>query len=145
MYITARGRVEEIIDVSYTRSIKKDGKKVEETVQKFRLSLTIPGMQDQMSFDMAAEVAPDTKTADRWEMDEAWVVVTADSMRLSKGETDGRAWALVSFNATKVEEMTQPQRQELVQARRVSKQDKKQKAADRKAAKKATKKTDVAA
>ena len=72
-------------------------------------------------------------------MDETWVVVTADSMRLSKGETEGRAWAVVSFTATKVEEMTQAQRQELVQARRVSKQDKKQKAAERKAAKKAAK------
>ena len=139
MYITARGRVEEFLDASYTRTVKKDGKEVEETVQKFRLLLTIPGMQEQMSFDLAPEVAPDSKTQDRWEMDETWVVVTADSMRLSKGETEGRAWAVVSFTATKVEEMTQQQRQELVQARRVSKQDKKQKAAERKAAKKAAK------
>lgn len=145
MYITGRGHVESFDDASFTRTIKRDGKEIEETVQKFRLTLAIPGMQEQMQFDMTPEVAPDTKTQERWEMEETWVAVTADSMRLSKGETDGRAWAVVSFNATKVEELTQQQRQELVQARKASKAQKKQKAAEAKAARKAAKQADKAA
>ena len=138
-YITARGRVDSIDDTSYEREITKDGAKVKETVTKFQMILSIPGSSEPMRFDMTPEVAPPSAKADQWETDETWVVVTADSMRLMSGATDGRAWAMVTFTATKVEEMSAAERATLQAARKQVKQAKKQKAAEAKKAKAAAK------
>ena len=138
-YITARGRVDSIDDTSYEREITKDGAKVKETVTKFQMILSIPGSSEPMRFDMTPEVAPPVAKADQWETDETWVVVTADSMRLMSGSTEGRAWAMVTFTATKVEEMSAAERATLQAARKQVKQAKKQKAAEAKKAKAAAK------
>ena len=141
-YITARGRVDSIDDTSYEREITKDGAKVKETVTKFQLILSIPGSSEPMRFDMTPEVAPPVAKADQWETDETWVVVTADSMRLMSGSAEGgRAWAMVTFTATKVEEMSAAERATLQAARKQVKQAKKQKAAEAKKAKADAKKT----
>ena len=138
-YITVRGRVDSIDDTLYEREVLKDGAKVKETITKFQMILSIPGSSEPMKFDMTPEVAPPVAKADQWETDETWVVVTADAMRLMSGSTDGRAWAMVTFTATKVEEMSQQERTNLQAARKQVKQAKKQKAAEAKKAKAAAK------
>jgi hypothetical protein len=138
-YITARGRVDSIDDTSYEREVVKDGNKVKETVQKFQLTLSIPGSSEAMKFDMTPEVAPPSAKADQWETDETWVVVTADAMRILSGSTEGRAWALVTFTATKVEEMSAAERQALQAERKKVKVARKQRAAEKKQAKAAAK------
>ena len=138
-YITVRGRVDSIDDTSYEREVTKDGSKVKETVSKFQMTLSIPGSSEPMRFDMTPEVAPAAAKADQWETDETWVVVTADAMRLMSGSTEGRAWAMVTFTATKVEEMSAAERTTLQAARKQVKQAKKPKAAEAKKAKAAAK------
>ena len=149
MYFTIRGRAESAEDKSYQRTIQEKGKPDrEETVMRYQLTLTVPGMTDLVKCDLTPERVegmPAVKVMEQWELDETWVVVTADAMRLSKGETDGRAWALVTFSATKVEEMSQQERATLVDARRKVKSARKQKSAEARKAKAEAKKATQAA
>ena len=144
MYFSIRGRTESIEDKSYQRTIQEKGKPDrEETVTRYQLTLTVPGMTDLVKCDLTPERVegmPAMKVMEQWELDETWVVVSADAMRLAKGDTDGRAWALVTFSATKVEEMSQAERSTLVDARRKVKSARKQKAADARKAKAEAKK-----
>ena len=144
MYFTIRGRAESVEDKSYQRTIQEKGKPDrEETVTRYQLTLTVPGMTDLVKCDLSPERIeglPAMKAMEQWELDETWVVVSADAMRLAKGDTDGRSWALVTFSATKVEEMSQAERSTLVDARRKVKSARKQKAADARKAKAEAKK-----
>ena len=126
MYITLIGRVDEVNDSSYERTVNR-GKSDEhqEAVTQFELQLSIPGMQDRLRVTLPADVAPTQAIMDKWEMEEQWVTVTADTMRTLTGETDGRAWALISFAATEVKEVTQQERQQLQDARKTAKAKKK--------------------
>ena len=145
MYFTIRGRAESAEDKSYQRTIQEKGKPDrEETVMRYQLTLTVPGMTDLVKCDLTPERVegmPAVKVMEQWELDETWVVVSADAMRLSKGETDGRSWALVTFSAVKVEEMSQQERATLVDARRKVKSARKQKSAEARKAKTEAKKT----
>jgi hypothetical protein len=141
MYFTIRGRVDSIEDTTYPRQVNK-GKadEHEELVPRYSLTLSVPGMTDLVRCDLDPERVdnmPAIKVFDQWELDETWVVVTADAFRLAKGNTDGRAWALASFSVIKVEEMPAQERQALVDARRKVKAARKQKAADKRTAKQA--------
>jgi hypothetical protein len=136
MYFTIRGRVDSIEDTSYPRK-NKEGEP-QEMIARYSLTLSIPGMQDLVRCDLdpqRVENMPAIKVFDQWELDETWVVVTADALRLAKGNTDGRAWALASFHVVKVEELPAQERQALVDARRKVKAARKQKAADKRNAK----------
>jgi hypothetical protein len=148
MYFTIRGHVDSFEDTSYQRTVNK-GKadQHDETVQRFQLTLTVPGMQENVKVDISPdriENMPPSKTFDTWEMDETWVVVTADAMRTAKGDTDGRAWAIVTFSAVKVEEMNAQERQALVEARRKVKTARKAKATEARKAKAAAKQAPAA-
>lgn len=146
MYFTIRGRVESIEETSYPRLVKEKGKPDrEETVLRYQLTLTVPGMQDLVKCDLSPdriEGLPAMKQMEQWELDETWVVVTAESMRLTKGDTDGRAWALVSFSVSAVAEMSAPERSALVESRRKVKTARKQKSAEARKAKQAAKKAE---
>jgi hypothetical protein len=139
MYFTIRGRVDGIEDTAYPRTVNK-GKpdEHEEMVPRYSLTLSIPGMSEVVRCDLdpqRVDNMPAIKVFDQWELDETWVVVEADQYRLAKGDTGGRAWALVSFAAVSVAEMTPQERQKLVDARRKVKTARKQKAAEKRAAK----------
>jgi hypothetical protein len=133
MYFTIRGRVDGIEDTAYPRKVNK-GKpdEHEEMVPRYSLTLSVPGMSELVRCDLdpqRVENMPAIKVFDQWELDETWVVVEAEQYRIAKGDTDGRAWALVSFTVISITEMSAQDRQKLVDARR------KAKAAEKRAAK----------
>ena len=82
-------------------------------------------MQETLRVTLAADIAPTQAIMDKWEMDEQWVTVKAESMRTLTGETDGRPWSLISFQATEVKEVSPQERQQLQDARKTSKAKKK--------------------
>lgn len=138
MYFTIRGRVDSIEDTSYPRKTKEG--EPQELIPRYSLTVAIPGMTDLVRCDLDPQRVENMlaiKVFDQWEMDETWVVVTADALRLAKGNADGRAWALASFSVVKVEEMPAQERQALVDVRRKVKAARKQKAADKRTAKQA--------
>src|SRR5215472_12676235 len=139
MYITIFGKVEEVNDASYSRLTKKQGKEVEETVQRWELSLTIPGMRDRVRVNLSPEVAPKQDTLDTWELEETWVYVAADSMRTVAFDGSKGAGAIVTFNAVEVREAKPEERQKLQQARKDAKAKalRRQRKADRDAEEKA--------
>ena len=141
MYFTIIGKAEEVNDASYTRTATaKDGTATEETVQRFELSLTVPGMRDRVRINLTPEVAPAADVMDKWELDETWVSVSADSMRTVAFEGSKGAGAIVTFNAVNVREATQQERQQLQAARKQVKTQAKAKRAERKAERDAAKK-----
>jgi hypothetical protein len=88
---------------------------------------------------------------EQWELDEAWVVVTARGLRaLGFARTNARAGekavgALVVFQAAEVREATQEERKKLQEARKADKLLTKQRRAARKAEREATKQAEAAA
>jgi hypothetical protein len=148
MYFTIRGRVDSFEDSSYERTINEGTtEQTTERVPRFQLMLDIPGVSEMVRCDLSPDRIPDLpgqKVFDKWELEETWVVVTADNFRVSKGQTGKRVWAMSSFSAVKVEEMSAQERQALLDTRRQSKTARKQKAAASRAAKAAEKKPDAA-
>jgi hypothetical protein len=118
-FITTRGKFSECDDASYERTVKRKGQKVTETVKKWSVKVLQPGSTEPMQFDLDADVAPDTATLEKWELDETWVVIEADMMRrlVGNNEESGKAWAIISFPATEIREMT-PQEKSAMQAAR---------------------------
>jgi hypothetical protein len=126
MFITFRGRVDTIEDTSYPRTVKRDGKKVEEVITRFQMSILIPGSNEPVKIDLAGEAIPGQQQMDDWEFNEKWVVADCDGWRHATGTTDDRAWSLVSFSAVEVREMPQKEYQDLQQKRKAIKTKKKE-------------------
>lgn len=141
-YFEITGKVEEVDESSYTR---KGGDGTEETVSKIQLALVVPGMQDRVRCELPLEFAPKPETLERWEMDEAWVVVSADSMRaLAFARSNARpgekaVGALVIFPASEVREASGEERKRLQERRRAQKVKAKQRRAARAAERQAVK------
>src|SRR5215470_13831207 len=133
MYITLIGKVEEVDESSYT--VQSTG----EVVSKIQLSLVIPGMRERVPCELPLDAAPKPPTLEQWEMDEAWVVVTARSLRaLGFARANARAGekavgAMVVFQAAEVREATQEERKRLQEARKADKLRTKQQRAARRA------------
>ena len=92
-----------------------------------------------MLCEMPLDVSPKTDILEQWEMEETWLVVSANTMR-ALGFTRSNArpgekavGALVIFQATDVREATADERRALMEARKVSKLQAKQRRAARKA------------
>jgi hypothetical protein len=133
------GKAEQVDESSYT--VQSTG----EVVTKMQLTLNVPGMTDRVLCEMPLDVSPKSDTLEQWEMDETWVVVSANSMR-ALGFTRANArpgekavGALVIFQATEVREATADERRNLMEARKVSKLQAKQRRAARKAERDAAK------
>jgi hypothetical protein len=139
MYITLIGKVEEVDESSYT--VQSTG----EVVSRIQVSLVIPGMRERVQCELPLDAAPKAATLEQWELDEAWVVVTARSLRaLGFARANARAGekavgALVVFQAAEVREATQEERKKLQEARKADKLLAKQRRAQRKAEKDALK------
>src|SRR5689334_12916451 len=150
-YFQVIAKCEEADDASYTRTTA-DGR--EETVSKVQLSLIVPGMQDRVRCELPLEAAPSTDLIERWELEEAWVVVSAAGMRaLAFRRTNARpgekeVGSFVVFQATEVREATAEERKALQAARKAQKVAAKQRraarAAERQAEKQAVKGTPAA-
>ena len=133
------GKAEQVDESSYT--VQSTG----EVVTKIQLTLNVPGMTDRVLCEMPLDVSPKSDTLEQWEMDETWVVVSASTMR-ALGFTRANArpgekavGALVIFQATDVREASADERRSLMEARKVSKLQAKQRRAARKAERDAAK------
>src|SRR4029450_9894512 len=127
------GKAEQTDESSYT--VQSTG----EVVTKIQLTLNIPGMNDWVLCEMPLDVAPKPDILEQWEMEETWLVVAAKTMR-ALGFTRRRArpgekavGALVIFQASEVREATADERRALMEARKVSKLQAKQRRGARQA------------
>jgi len=139
------GKAEQVDESSY--SIQSTG----EVVTKMQLTLNVPGMTDRVLCEMPLDVSPKSDTLEQWEMDETWVVVSANTMR-ALGFTRSNArpgekavGALVIFQATEVREASEDERRALMEARKRAKAIAKQRRVERKAEREAAKATATAA
>ncbi len=141
-YITLVTKVEEVSEQSFDRQ-KEDG--TVETITKVQFSLVVPGMPDRLLAEMPQEQAPKPDILERWELEEAWVVVGADRLRAigfkrsnaRPGEKE--AGALVVFQASEIREATSEERKQLQAARKAAKLQAKERRAKRAALKQAEK------
>ena len=74
-YFEITAKVEEVNESSYT--LKSTG----EIITKIQLSLVVPSMRDRVLCELPLDKAPTPETLDKWELDESWVVVSAEGMR----------------------------------------------------------------
>jgi hypothetical protein len=136
-YFSITAKVEEVNESSYT--IRSTG----EIVSKIQLSLVVPGMRDRVTSELPLDKAPKAEVLERWELEESWLVVSADGMRaLAFERANARAGekpvgALVVFQAVDVREATADERKQLQQARKAQKVAAKQRRAARQAEKQA--------
>jgi hypothetical protein len=132
-YFQITGKVEEADESSYT--VQSTG----EIVTKIQLSLVIPSMRERVRCELPLELAPKADLLSRWELEESWVVVSAESMRALAFERNNvrpgekPVGALVVFQATAVREASVEERQQLQEARKAQKLQAKQRRAARQA------------
>jgi hypothetical protein len=95
-------------------------------------------MRDRVLCELPLEKAPKPEMLDKWELDESWVVVSAEGMRaLAFERANARAGekpvgALVVFQGVEAREATPDERKQLQQARKAQKVQAKQARAARK-------------
>src|SRR5215831_17691121 len=144
-YFDITAKVEEVNESSYTN------RTTGEVVTKLQLSLVVPSMRDRVLCELPLEKAPKSDTLDRWELEESWIVVTADTMRaLAFERANARAGekpvgALVVFQAVDAREATADERKQLQAARKAQKIAAKQRRAARAAEKQAARNSQAGA
>jgi hypothetical protein len=138
-YFEITAKCEEVNESSYT--IQSTG----EVVTKVQLSLVVPSMRDRVLCEIPVEHAPTPDQLSAWELEESWLVVSADGMRaLAFERSNARAGeksvgALVVFQASAVREATPDERKQLQEARKAQKLQAKQRRAQRQSEKQAEK------
>jgi hypothetical protein len=138
-YFEITAKCEEVNESSYT--IQSTG----EIVTKVQLSLVVPSMRDRVLCEIPMDKAPTTDQLSTWELDESWLVVSAEGMRaLAFQRSNARAGekpvgALVVFQAVAVREATTEERKQLQEARKAQKLQAKQHRAQRQAERQAEK------
>ena len=138
-YFEITAKVEEVNESSYT--LKSTG----EVISKVQLSLVVPSMRDRVLCELPLEKAPTPETLDKWEMEESWVVVSAEGMRaLAFERSNARAGeksvgALVVFQGVEAREAKPEERKALQEARKAQKVQAKQRRAAHQAEKQAAK------
>ena len=136
-YFEITAKVEEVNESSYT--VQATG----EIVTKIQLSLVVPAMRERVLCELPLEAAPKADLLDRWEMEESWVVVSADGMRAlgftraSVRAGEKAVGAMVVFQGAAVREATAEERRRLQEARKAAKLQAKQRRAVRQAQKQA--------
>ena|SRR5258708_6591230 len=73
-YFEITAKLEEVNESNYT--IQSTG----EIITKVQLSLVIPSMRDRLTCELPLDKAPKSDVLDRWELEESWVVVSADGL-----------------------------------------------------------------
>src|SRR5215472_285381 len=103
-YFEITAKVEEVNESSFT--LKSTG----EVISKVQLSLVVPSMRDRVLCELPVDKAPTAETLDKWEMEESWVVVSAEGMRALAFERNNvragekAVGALVVFQGVEVRE-----------------------------------------
>lgn len=130
-YFQIAAKVEEVNESSYT--LQSTG----EIVTKIQLSLVVPSMRDRVLCELPLDRAPKADLLERWELEESWVVVSAEGMRaLAFQRSNARAGekpvgALVVFQGVDVREVSADERKQLQAARKAQKIAAKQRRAQR--------------
>jgi hypothetical protein len=138
-YFEITAKVEEVNESSYTQQATG------EIITRIQVSLIVPSMRERVLSELPLEAAPKMEILDHWEMEESWVVVSADGMRaLGFARSSVRAGekavgALVIFQGSAVREATPEERKRLQEARKAAKLQAKQRRAARQAEKQAEK------
>jgi hypothetical protein len=133
-YVTLTGKVEAYEESTYT--LQSTG----EQRSKIQLTLSVPTMRDRVLCEFNIEDAPKLESLDRWEIDESWVIVSANSFRaMGFNRKNPRAnekaiGAMVVFQATDVHEASPEERQQLQEARKAARIAARQRRATRSAA-----------
>ena len=138
-YFQITAKCEEVEESSYTNQ------STGEVVTKIQLSLVVPSMRERVLCELPLDVAPKPDLLERWELDESWLVVSADRMRaLAFARSNVRAGekavgSMVIFQAAAVREASPEERKQLQEARKAQKVQAKQRRAQRKAERDAAK------
>lgn len=74
-YFQITAKVEEVNESSY--AVQSTG----EIATKIQPSLVVPSMRDRVLCELPLDKAPKTDLLERWELEESWVVVSAEGMR----------------------------------------------------------------
>jgi hypothetical protein len=136
-YFQITAKCEEVDESSYTNQ------STGEVVTKIQLSLVVPSMRERVLCEMPLDIAPKPDLLERWELEESWLVVSAESMRaLAFTRSNVRAGekavgSMVIFQAVAVREATPEERKQLQEARKAQKIQAKQRRAQRQAEKQA--------
>jgi hypothetical protein len=134
-YIQITAKCEEVNESTYT--VQSTG----EVVSKVQLSLVVPGMRERILCELPLDKAPKPDILDRWELEESWLVVSAEGMRaLAFERSNARTGekpvgALVVFQAIDAREANPEERKRLQDARKAQKTLAKQRRAQRQAEK----------
>jgi hypothetical protein len=134
-YFQITAKCEEVDESSYTNQ------STGEVVTKIQLSLVVPSMRERVLCEMPLDIGPKPDLLERWELEESWLVVSAESMRaLAFTRSNVRAGekavgSMVIFQAAAVREATSDVRKQLQEARKAQKIQAKQRRAQRQAEK----------
>jgi hypothetical protein len=79
------GKAEQTDESSYT--VQSTG----EVVTKIQLTLNVPGMTDRVLCEMALDVSPKPDILEQWEMEETWLVVSANTIASTGLHAEQRA------------------------------------------------------
>ena len=143
-YFQITAKVEEVNESSYTNQ------STGEIITKVQLSLVVPSMRDRVLCELPLDWAPKIDNLERWELDESWVVVSAEGMRaLALQRSNARAGekpvgAIVVVQAVDVREASADERKQLQATRKAQKLQQKQRRAQRQAERAAAKGTEAA-
>lgn len=138
-YFSITAKVEEVNESSYTNQ------STGEIITKVQLSLVVPSMRDRVLCELPLDRAPKPELLERWELEESWVVVSAEGMRaLAFQRSNARAGekpvgAIVVFQAVDAREASADERKQLQAARTAQKLQQKQRRAQRQAEREALK------
>ena len=138
-YFSITAKVEEVNESSYTNQ------STGEFITKVQLSLVVPSMRDRVLCELPLDRAPKPELLERWELEESWVVDSAEGMRaLAFQRSNARAGekpvgAIVVFQAVDAREASADERKQLQAARKAQKLQQKQRRAQRQAEREALK------
>lgn len=119
-YVTLAAKLEEYKESSYTSSATG------EQHSKIQLTLSIPSMRDKVLCEFALEHAPSSELLDRWEFEESWLIVSANSFRAmgfprrNPRPNEKDYGALVVFQGLEVHEASQEERRQLQEAKKAA-------------------------
>jgi hypothetical protein len=116
-YVSLAAKLEGYEESSYTSSVTGEQR------SKIQLTLTIPSMRDRVLCEFDLEHAPSTELLDTWELEESWLIVSANSFR-----------AMVVFQGVEVHEASVEERKQLQEAKKAARLQTKQRRAARQAA-----------
>jgi hypothetical protein len=133
-YVTLAAKLESADESTYT--VLSTG----EQRTKIQLTLTIPNMRDRVLCEFDLEHAPSTELLDRWELEESWVIVSANSFRAmgfnrkNPRPNEKGVGAMVVFQGIEIHEASPEERKQLQEAKKAARLAAKQRRAARQAA-----------